>query len=269
MSWKLKNGLKLETTTRFKLQIHWKSGLKNYEELMEIAKENCKRWNIWLKFQSRKWSDCNMIGNLQISSTKINWIQRLNQISQPDWNVIQNINSKVKVIVMRFLTHEGIDENCGGNKVWNLQVNGWNAKFGRLFLENRFCICKFLWYYRNLLYVLPDDIFWTGSVRVKLVVHFFVLFAVIARKREVGRSSFVPEGPKQIHRTLNHWWNFSCAVIAGLVNSLTLSVKWTPFFRQPYHHISIYLDFMGIAKRARARTGAAGPIRAAFAQSPL
>jgi len=145
MSWKLKNGLKLETITRFKLQIHWKSGLKNYEELMEIAKENCKRWNTWLKFQSRKWSDCNMIGNLQISSTKINWMQRLNQISQPDWNVIQNINSKVKVIVMRFLTHQGIDENCGGNKVWNLQVNGWNAKFGRLFLENRFCICKFLW----------------------------------------------------------------------------------------------------------------------------
>ena len=81
---------------------------------------------------------------------------------------------------------------------------------------------------------LPDEIFRTKSVPVKLVLHFFVLLVVIARERGVEGSCFVPKDPHQINRTLNHGCTISCTVIVGPVNSLTLSVKWTYSVRQPY-----------------------------------
>ena len=84
------------------------------------------------------------------------------------------------------------------------------------------------------MYVLPDVIFRTKTVPVKLVVHIFVLLVVIAGERGAEGSYFVPKAP--ISRTLYHGCTISFKVIVGSVNTLTLYVKWTYSFRQPYWH---------------------------------
>ena len=56
----------------------------------------------------------------------------------------------------------------------------------------------------TVIYVLPNKFFRTEIVSMRLAVQVFVLFVVIAGKREVGGSYFVPKDPHQIHRTLYH-----------------------------------------------------------------
>jgi len=87
-----------------------------------------------------------------------------------------------------------------------------------------------------VLHVSPDDIFRTKSALVKLFVHFFVIFVVIAGERGVEGSYFVPKDPHQINRTFYHGCTISesCKVIVGPVNPLTIYVKRTYSFRQPY-----------------------------------
>jgi hypothetical protein len=92
----------------------------------------------------------------------------------------------------------------GGRKIWKI------VSWKKILWIHNFVVLK------KCTLCLPDDIFRTESVRVKSDVHFLVLFMVIAGKRGVERSSFVPKGPKQIHTTLNHWLGckIPCKVIA-------------------------------------------------------
>jgi len=48
------------------------------------------------------------------------------------------------------------------------------------------------------------------------------------------RIIFCTKGPHQINRNLYHGCTISCQVIVGPVNTLTLYVRWTYSFRQPY-----------------------------------
>ena len=101
--------------------------------------------------------------------------------------------------------------------------------------------------------VLPHNFFRTEIVPVRLAVQILVLFVVIARKRGVGDSYFVPQDPPQIHRTLFHWCMFFCKVIVGLVNFLTLSMTWTYSFRKPYVPTRQKKISQAVASRRRTR----------------
>jgi len=89
---------------------------------------------------------------------------------------------------------------------------------------------------KNCTVCFSHKFFRTEVVPVILAVQIFVPFVVIAWKRGVAGLYFVPKDPHQIDRTVNHWWTISCRVIEGLVNTLTLFIKWNPSFlgRQPY-----------------------------------
>jgi len=89
-----------------------------------------------------------------------------------------------------------------------------------LYIHNFFVVLK------NCTVCLTRRYFSYRGCTCEISCAFFVLFVVIARKREVGRSSFVQNGPKQFHRDRNvyRWYKFLCKFIVGLVNSFTIKV---------------------------------------------
>jgi len=87
---------------------------------------------------------------------------------------------------------------------------------------------------RNVLYVLPDDIFGTKSVPVKLVVQIFVLFVVTAGERGAEGSYFVPKALNKSTELCITDVQFRVKSLWVWLNTLTLYVKWTYSFRQPH-----------------------------------
>jgi len=74
----------------------------------------------------------------------------------------------------------------------------------------------------------------TKSVPVKLVVQSFVLFVVIAEERGAEGSYFVPKDPTKSTELCTMDVQFLVKSLWVWLNTLTVYVKWTYSFRQPY-----------------------------------